>query len=112
MGKPFLLSLIFATALLVVASPVAARDSGPATTAGRETAATAENPARPILAMSVARQGGEATYSITLRNMRDTDVKDVFLAGGIPPGASFIAPGPNPAKSGFRAVEDNNAVWL
>ena len=70
MGKPFLLSLIFATALFLVASPVAARDGGPATTAGREAAATAGNPARPMLSMSVVRQGVEATYSITLRNMK------------------------------------------
>lgn len=111
-----MLIVSLAVALIVVFpgddAQVAAKDTGPAAPTARGVAATAGNPARVIPSMSVTRQGGEATYSITLRNSSDTDVRDIFLAGGIPPGASFIAPGPNPARSGFRAVEDNNAVWL
>ena len=65
-----------------------------------------------VATMAVARDGDRATYSIMLRNPGDAEVKDIFVAGTIAPGTTFLDAGENAAKAGFKAVEGNAAVWL
>ncbi|MEK7216549.1 MAG: cupin domain-containing protein [Chloroflexota bacterium] len=105
------LAVVFGMAGLIMISPVSARDSAPPLNGQSSSPASAAAPGL-VVSISVARDRDRATYSITLRNSSDTDVKDIFIAGAIAPGTTFIEAGPNPAKSGFRAVQGNAAVWL
>ena len=106
------IAVLACSALPLMGSPpdAAARDG-----AVRQEAlerATAHASPGLMVTMSVSRADNEATYGITLKNTGGADVRDIFIAGSIAPGTTFLGPGPNPARSGFRGVEGNATVWL
>lgn len=68
----------------------------------------------PGLSAEMTAQASEfrVVYSITLKNSSSSAVGDIFVAGQIPLGASFVEATATPAGCAFKAVEDGNAVWL
>lgn len=105
-------ALLFCSLLLLTTSPpdAAARER-PGEPDIREQLTAHVSP-RLIVTMSVNRSGNEATYGVSLRNPGNAEVRDIFLAATIAGDTAFVAPGPNPARSGFGGVEGNAAVWL
>lgn len=110
--KSLQVALLLSSAVLLAASPpdAAARDRAGEREAREQF--TADVTPRLIVTMSVNRSGNEATYGVSLRNPGNAEVRDIFLAATIAGDTTFVAPGPNPARSGFRAVEGDAAVWL
>ena len=68
----------------------------------------------PGLSVDMKGEANEfrVTYSITLANKSTSAVGNIFVAGQIPAGASFVETVATPAGCGFKAVEDGNAVFL
>lgn len=115
LNKRYMTMVMLGISALLMISAVWAKELRP-TDSGvmqdRVLAATPGNPPRLIPSLAVTRQAGEVTYSVWLRNPSDTEVRDIFLAVSVAPGTTFIAPGPNPARSGFRGVEGGNVTFL
>lgn len=105
-----ILGLCSAFVLMGIPPYAAARDQD--MRPGAPAVPTAHVTPRLIVTASVARTGNEATYSVSIRNPGNAEVRDVFLAASIASGTTFVAPGPNPARSWFRGVEGGSAVWL
>lgn len=51
-------------------------------------------------------------YSITLTNSSSSAISNIFVAGQIPSGASFVEAAAVPGGCGFRNVEDGNATFI
>lgn len=68
----------------------------------------------PGLAVAMKAEASEfrVVYSITLSNSSSSAVGNIFVAGQIPAGASFVEAVAAPAGCGFKAVESGNATWL
>lgn len=109
--KAFKRAILACAMGMLMVSPALAHDGRPVPRPqGGDGAYTA--PPGLVVEMGVAREGRHATYSVTLRNYSATAVRDIFLAGTIAEGATFVEPGRNPARSWFRGVEGGAAVWL
>lgn len=112
-GQLSKVGLLLAPMVFLMVGPAWAKDGGPPGSEGaRERVLSAVGPPRLVVHMSVARSGDTATYSITLRNPGEGEVQDVFIAGGVASGTTFVEAGANPARGGFRAVEAGAAVFL
>ncbi len=98
--------------VLLANETVSAREGGRTPEPASPETVLASQHARLTVTMAVSRAGETATYSVTLKNAGPEEIRDIFLAAGIPAGTTFLGPGPNPARSGFRSVEGDNATWL
>ena len=111
MLKLFRPGLLVGIGGLLAVSPVLAQDA-PMPASGTDGHGAYSGPPGLTVEVAVSRSGSQAAYSIILRNYGSAEVKDVFLAGTVAEGTSFLEPGPNPAGAGFRGVENGAAVWL
>ncbi len=64
-----------------------------------------------------ARSGKVVTYTFTLENRTDVELRDIYIAGKVPEGATFEGVRGTPEGSGFRGFEGAGtplqaAVWL
>lgn len=68
----------------------------------------------PGLSVEMKAEASEfrVVYSITLANKSTSAVGNIFVAGQIPAGATFVETVATPTGCGFKAVEDGNAVFL
>lgn len=68
----------------------------------------------PGLSVEMKAEASEfrVVYSITLANKSTSAVANIFVAGQIPAGATFVETVATPTGCGFKAVEDGNAVFL
>lgn len=77
----------------------------------------AQTAARLSVSFAASVDGQVVTYSITLRNDGDVEVRDLYIAGKVPEGASFQAVVATPPGAWFRGFEAagtplQSAVWL
>lgn len=68
----------------------------------------------PGLSVEMKAEASEfrVVYSITLSNKSSSAIGNIFVAGQIPAGATFVEVAASPAGCGFKAVEDRNATFL
>lgn len=68
----------------------------------------------PGLTASMTAEASEfrVVYSITLTNSSSSAIANIFVAGQIPSGASFVEATATPAGCAFKAAEAGNATWL
>ncbi|MBI2954547.1 MAG: DUF11 domain-containing protein [Chloroflexi bacterium] len=99
--RTFILSLALVVIALAVVSVGVATISWSADGAGLD------------VSMSASAAEFRVTYSITLDNTSSSNVGDVYVAGLIPPGASFVEATASPAGSSFLGKQaDNTVAWL
>ena len=68
----------------------------------------------PGLSVDMKAEASEfrVVYSIMLVNKSTSAVANIFVAGQIPAGATFVETVASPTGCGFKAVESGNATWL
>lgn len=110
LGKRSTRTFLVGTLALLMVSAVWARGNAP--TQARSLSALQGEAVRVDVVTGAIREGATVTYSITLLNGSAADVTDIFIAGAVPLRASFVGATAMPSKTGFRGVEDGNAVFL
>ncbi|MCL4459420.1 MAG: cytochrome c3 family protein [Chloroflexi bacterium] len=77
---------------------------------------SASSPTSPSSGLTVqitsAISADTVTYSITLVNDTSMDIGNIYLAGLVPTGTSFVKATATPPGSWFRGFEVESAVWL
>ncbi|MER3467324.1 MAG: hypothetical protein C4312_01620, partial [Thermoflexus sp.] len=73
----------------------------------------------PWLAVDIrgAREGERVVFTLTVRNLIDEPVADLYVAGHVPRNADFVAATATPPGAWFRGFEAEgsdlqSAVWL
>ncbi|MDP2662200.1 MAG: c-type cytochrome [Dehalococcoidia bacterium] len=62
--------------------------------------------------MTALSSGDEVLYTINLVNTGSSSISQVYIAGTVPTGASFVGATQTPSDSWFRGKEGDSAVWL
>lgn len=73
----------------------------------------------PWLAVEIsgAREGDRITFTLTVRNLTEETISDLYVAGHVPRNADFVAATATPERAWFRGFEAESsdlqsAVWL
>lgn len=101
---------LLGVSLILLVTQVWAKDTMPPQ--APTTAALQQEAGGVSVLLGASREGKTVTYAISLANSSASDVGDIFIAGGVPSGTSFISASAPSGWGWFRGVEAGSTVFL